>query len=595
MAGRALPRHQQSRSSQPRPMLLSLLVLGFQGVGTFVLPLVVGTGAALLFDSAEVVETADGMLAFTLLVLLPVALAQVLGTVAKSAREVRYWREQQALDLRRLLDVLATHISVVTPRGWAILVSGLFFVLLAFSFKWASLGTMAVLSLFLFYLVTGWTLFVSAFVVRTFHVGLEQKRAGVSRQCRPAVVRQGEPVEEVFTFRRTPVPWGYVLLVSDPNPVRLRTESRYAVGSWASSREVEAQGRLRHTPRGHFRLGPARIWYQDVLGITRVSVASVASTELKVLPRVEPVRIIEPPQTRTQTPDILTRPHRFATEDHFRFREYAPGDDTRRIHWRLSMKSGRLQVRLPEAREISTQDVLLVLDNYLPPGKLLDAAHGADDILDTLVAAWLGIARELVNRGDRVTLMAAASTSPDGPVAPEVIQCQSGQVPRWQDLGARIRWQGAYDLPELVGEKGGGLHAVVVTARFTAPPPVTLADQSLTWLFLDPADALGPREPHWILSLTGDGELLGVLNWLVRLPHPVGSDENAPLARLRHGWRISARWAARRALRESAQARAARILEQMCARGDAVYRVERGVGHIRVVGLQGQLSNRKAS
>src|SRR5262249_3607712 len=153
---------------------------------------------------------------------------------------------------------------------------------------------------------------------------------------------------------------------------------RYVVGT-GGGKPVEARGRLRATPRGHYFLGPARLWYQDLLGITQISVASAAAAELKVLPHFRPVEIVDPPRTPRQTPDILTKPSKFPTEDHFRFREYAAGDDTRRIHWRLSLKSGRLQVRQPETKEITTQDVVLVLDAFLPPGELLDAADGADD------------------------------------------------------------------------------------------------------------------------------------------------------------------------------------------------------------------------
>jgi hypothetical protein len=394
----------------------------------------------------------------------------------------------------------------------------------------------------------------------------------------------GESVEEVVRFTRVPVPSGYVLVVEDPNPVRLHTESRYAVGPTARSGEVEARGLLRATPRGLHRLGPARIYYQDLMGITRVSVASVATAELKVLPRLQPVVILDPPRTPMQAPDVVTKPHRFATEDHFRFREYLPGDDTRRIHWRLSMKAGRLHVRLPESKEVSTEEILLVLDTFLPKGKLLDAAHGGDEILDALVLAWLGIAHELVDRGNRVTLLAAAAAHEGDEIVLERIRAQRGGLARWQDLGARVAWQSRYDLPQALAEIGDDAHGVVVTARFTAPPPTPSAGKSTTWLMMDPADALGPPDPHWLGQIAGRTPLHW-LKWALLLPNPAGSEDNHPWRRFRTAWQIRRLWAARRVLRSFARVRAGRTLKELEARGDAIYRIERKPTHTRLVGL----------
>lgn len=556
-----------------------------QGVGIFVLPFLVALPTALLFELSEVVETLPAMLAFSTVVLTPFMVLQVLGVGLKSRRELSWWARQGGLGPTRLFDVLYRHASVVTPRGWVLLLGGIAVTLFALGWQWASLGVIAVFSLLLFYAMVGWTLLVSTFLVRSFESGLGRSDTGITRQMRPAVAVTGDDVEEVVRFRNVPVPIGYVLLVEDPNPPRLRTESRYAVGLNARRSEVEARGLLRATPRGLYRLGPARIAYQDLLGLTRVSVASVATAELEILPRLMPVVIVDPPRSPMQVPDIVTRPHRFATEDHFRFREYLPGDDVRRIHWRLSMRAGRLQVRLPEARETSTEQVLLVLDGFLPPGKLLDASHGGEEILDALVLAWLGIARELVERGNPVTLAAAVQDRESGEIRLETLSARAGTVQRWQDLGARAAWQGRYDLPKMLEELGEDTHGVVVTARFTAPPPSPAQARSITWLMMDPSDALGPPDPHWLRQLAGPGPLAW-LGWLSRLPHPVGSEDNHAYRRVRDAWRIHRRWSARGTLRTIARQRAGRTLAELAGRGDAVYRIERTPTSIRLVGLQ---------
>jgi uncharacterized protein (DUF58 family) len=549
----------------------------------FVLPFVVGFVGALVFEATEVIETRDAMTLLTLLVLFPISLGQILGATVKSVRDVRFWRQRGGLGLARLLDILHTHLTVVTFRGWMLLFSGLALILVALGAKWAEFGVMAVLGLFLFYVVTGWTVFASTFLTRTFSKGGADR---VRRRVVPTVVQTGDEVEEVFDFQNVPIPWGYVLVVDDPMPHRLRTESRYVVSSGVlGSGHVESRGWIRATPRGHYFLGPARLQYQDLLGITSISLSTAATAELKVLPRFRAVEIVDPPKTPQVTPDIVTKPHRFPTEDYFRFREFASGDDTRRIHWRLSLKAGQLQVRKPETREINTQDVLLVLDDYLPPGRLLDAANGADDILDGLVEAWLGIARALLDRGDRVTLCAAVTGHDRDEIVIMTHPCRKGESAAWQDMGARARWQGQHDLPSLLENLGKKVHAVVVTARFGASLPATAEHQQTTWLFLDPLAALGPPDRSWVVDAIGGAGVLNLISWLFRVPFPVGDEENALVRRAQSVWRLFRRYDDRARLRGSARRASKASLEEMFSRGDTVYRIERMPTHIRLVGV----------
>lgn len=576
-----------SRHAPPASLLWTVPGCLVQGIGIFVLPLVVAVPAALVFELSEVVETLPALLTLTAILLAPITVIQIVGIALKSRREIAFWRKERELGVSRVVDVMHRHASVVTARGWILLFGGLGTTVVALGLKWASLGVIAVMSLLLFYVVVGWTLFVSTFLARTFESGMGHAGTGITRQLVPAVTLAGQSVEEVVSMRQVPVPWGYVLLFEDANPPRLRTETRYAVGATARSGEIEARGFLRATPRGFYHLGPARIAYQDLLGITRVSVASVATSELKVLPRMLPVVVVDPPRSPMVIPDVVTRPHRYPTEDLFRFREYLAGDDVRRIHWRLSMRAGQLHVRLPETKETSTERIVLVVDSFLPPGKLLDAAHGGEEILDAVILAWLGIGRELVDRGNRVTLLAAATDAQGREVALESVDARAGAVSRWQDLGARIRWQPTFDLPAMLASIGDDTHGVVVTARFTAPPPGPLGSATLTWLMLDPADALGKPDPYWLGEISGRTPL-GLLRWIVQQPHPVGSDDNHFTRRIAAAYQIRRRWHARRTLRILARARAGRTLAELKGRGDAIYRIERTPTAVRLVGIHGR-------
>jgi uncharacterized protein (DUF58 family) len=373
-----------------------------------------------------------------------------------------------------------------------------------------------------------------------------------------------------------------VLVVEDDNTERLGTESRYAIGPGARKSTVTVAGRLRATPRGLHRLGPARISYQDALGLTRVGVASVAVADLLVLPRFVPLEIVEPPRSRLQSPDVVARPHRFATDDPFRFREYVTGDDTRRIVWRMSIRTGRLHVRVPETRETATKAIVLALDSWLAPGTALRSSAAIHDVLDRLVETWISLARELRERGNSVSLVAVAD-SPDGERRIERLAEQDLRL--WQDLGARASWQGSFDLDALVAHVGPETELVVVSSRID-PPPAALHG-SLTWVYRAPLDALGTRSPGLLRALTGDGPGSGlrILDAIFRLPAPSASDDSTLWRQLRGVLRLRRSLAARRRLRLLAARRGESAWRAIAARGEPVYILEPGPIRHRLVGV----------
>ncbi|AKF04097.1 DUF58 domain-containing protein [Sandaracinus amylolyticus] len=570
--------------------LISMATVAFHLAGTFALPIVVGLVAALFLEVSQVAETAPTLLLFTVVFLFPVFLMQLVGIVRKTRIEVAQLRAERrergepiALGFERWMEVLARHAAVITPRGYSLLFAGLVFLVAALGFQWGDLGLVATMGLLLFYGVVGVTSFLSAFLVRGFAREAERRRANVRREMSPAVVLSGEPGEERFHLIGVPVPPGYHLLVEDVLPDELGTETRHVIGAGVRTQEAIVSGKLRRSPRGLYRLGPATIGYQDVLGLTRVSVAAVASCELKVLPRFRPLEIVEPPRSKHQSPDVVVRPHRFPQEDFFRFREYARGDDTRRIHWKLSVRAGRLTLRMPESREQSVRTVVLVLDAFLPGRGTGDDAVGLADVLDALVETWVSLAAELVDRGDAVTLVAAVDDGRGG----LRIESVSGRAPRtrWQDLGARARWQDRFDLPALLESVGPATDGVAVSARFDAPPPLPFQGQRFTWIYRKPEEALGPPEPgFWTVYLGGAG--LGTrLLAMIRLPFPVGSDENTLGARWRRYRYERARYDARQRLRARVRRGAQSVVAALIARGDAVYTLEPGPVAHRLVGV----------
>ncbi|MGF1465423.1 MAG: DUF58 domain-containing protein [Sandaracinaceae bacterium] len=575
------------------PLVVSLLRVAFQSIGMLLLPALVALVASLFLEVREVADTAPTLLLFTAVYLFPIFLMQLVAVIRKTAVELRQLRDDRrtqglppSVPTAEAAAVLARHLMVLTWRGWSMLWAGLLFLVAALAFRWGDLGLVATVGLLLFYGVLGVTTLLSAYLIRGIPAGGTARRgAEIRREMSPAVVVAGEAGEERFHLRHVPVPPGYYLLVEDPLVDELGTESRHVVGSGIRSQEATVSGKLRKSPRGLYRLGPATVSYQDVLGLTRISVAAVATCEFKVLPRFRRLEVLDPPRSTHRTPDVVTRPHRFPNEDFFRFREYARGDDTRRIHWKLSVRAGRLTLRVPEAREHSVRNVVLVLDAFLARGRHKDASVGLSDVLDRLVETWISLASELVAMGDAVTMVAAVDDGKGG----LAIETVSGRAPktRWQDLGARARWQDRHDLPELLEEVGPATHGVAVSARFDAPPPLPDEEQSFTWVYHPPQVALGPRGPgFWEVMFGGKGAGRALLG-LLRLPFPVGSDENTLLARRRRFAREWRRHAARDRLRGAVARGAQGIQAALVARGDTVYRLEPGPFAHRLVGVAG--------
>lgn len=108
--------------------------------------------------------------------------------------------------------------------------------------------------------------------------------------------------------------------------------------------EVRAVGYvLTPVRRGVFDVGPLSVARQDPLGLVRAERVLADTEVLWVLPRTYPIA----PLASGRMPD-LEGPNVDRAEGSITFhslREYVPGDDLRRIHWRSSARTGTLLVR----------------------------------------------------------------------------------------------------------------------------------------------------------------------------------------------------------------------------------------------------------
>src|SRR6185437_10626849 len=97
---------------------------------------------------------------------------------------------------------------------------------------------------------------------------------------------------------------------------------------------------------------------------------------------------------------------RLPTEGNLDLREYRDGDDVRRIHWIRSLAANQLVVRMPDEIPPDRPKVRLILDTFFPESFALHTDTPAE-VLDAMVAVWLGVARAFAEKGTQVRLVAA--------------------------------------------------------------------------------------------------------------------------------------------------------------------------------------------
>lgn len=457
--------------------LYRLLRAGFHTVLLFVLPWLTGALTGIAFEIREVTETGGAFASVFAVVVVPLLVLQLVAIGMKVGRELRMQREQGRRGFAVFAEALDRHVRVLTGRGIGLAITSMIMISIALAAKWGQFGILSVAGLGIMYIAATAATLTSAFSVRAFDDRVRRGRGAIDREMSPTVIDAGDPVEERFFLARVPVPPGFRMHIEEALPPRLGGDTRFALDRSVSRAEVTVSAPLPRTPRGVYRLGPADIWYEDILGLTRVYVAARAAASLRALPRLRPVLFDRKPQSRSKSDGPESVLARIATEEHYRTRPYVPGDDLRRVHWKQSINTGNLMVRVPEAIPFSPSRVRLVLDTYLPPGwrtaaratGKAEAPPALDDVMDLLVEGWVGLAHTLLKRGEKVTLVVAI----DGET--KEIECKRGEERVWRAMGADAKWQRHVDHDALMTGSGKALGAsktscIVVSAGLEGLP-----------------------------------------------------------------------------------------------------------------------------
>lgn len=409
-------------------------------------------------------------------------------------------------------------IDLQTTSGVSMMWLGVGALLLAGKTGWASMSVIGILGLGTTYLVTAWTAIAGG--------GSDRWRgARVDRQIAPAIATEGDPLREEVKLNHVAVPSGMRLFISG-KAMKHGALSRYVVGSESSGAEVALASELGSAQRGEHQAEPLELWLGDVLGLTRTPSVYRAPASFSVLPRPGAVEGALKLLGTGGDAAVAHPTQQLPTEGTFRIREYAAGDDTRRIHWVRSAQQDQLVVRLPDEVPPADPVVRIVLDNELPLAEAL-TTRAPDELLDAMVRVWLGIGKALAAQGTRVVLVTAV------PHNGAVRKLERTLYPRSQQeamkVGMRVTWQGDVALDKLLDTRG--TRQIVVTGR----PRRTAVDRlgnEVSWVVV-PEGVWTSAEPQLPdLSATTH-------------PFPSGSPENRGDERVRERKRIEKMWADR--------------------------------------------------
>ncbi len=219
--------------------------------------------------------------------------------------------------------------------------------------------------------------------------------------------------------------------------------------------EATARCRIEARRRGVFLIGPAQIYSTDPLGLQTFAQRMPLVSELTVYPAVLPIQQSWLRGAAAQGwrggASALARG---AGDDFYGVREYGPGDELRRVHWRTTARTGTLAVT--EYAQGVTLDMTLALD--LSHAAYLGTGEGEGGALECAVTLAATLAADLLRHGHTVRLLTAGARADERmpAVGPQ-------EMPRLLETLARVQADSTLTLADVLdADRAGGAAATLV-------------------------------------------------------------------------------------------------------------------------------------
>jgi uncharacterized protein (DUF58 family) len=225
---------------------------------------------------------------------------------------------------------------VPTARGWltagtgtGLLLAGRFF----------GAGAVEQVGIGLLALVIG-----AVVVVRTRGLRLDVTRAVTPERC-----AAGHPVTVTLRLVNSGRRAAPLLLLDDDLPFEFAGHARFAVNGIEPEGDRTVSYLIKPPRRGRYGIGPLSISFADPFGLAGSEARGAEPATFLVHPRVERLSIPRSlGERRSVASSALRQPTGARGEDFYTMREYAEGDDLRRIHWPSTAKRGKPMIRQEE-------------------------------------------------------------------------------------------------------------------------------------------------------------------------------------------------------------------------------------------------------
>ncbi|SED87542.1 DUF58 domain-containing protein [Ruania alba] len=308
-----------------------------------------------------------------------------------------------------------------TARGAGLLLSGLALAFLATAMRSPVIATLAALALMTPLVSVSWL------IVRRAH----GQQVSLRRQVTPVRPTAGDTVR--------------VAPQITSGTLDAWTSLRERIPGALHRGSTDASGyTLRPPMRGTYELGPATLVHTDPLILARGRSTARGTDELLVWPVVADVSALVRLWADHQSVHTENgRPER--APDDLTLREYQPGDDMHRVHWRASARHGELLTRQDEPAQDRTASIVLDLGPAEDPR--------SDSPTEWLVSTTASLSVALIEAGYRLHLTLAwtvPGTHTDGanPGDPERSGTVSlGDTGELLDLFARARFGAPHPEP----------------------------------------------------------------------------------------------------------------------------------------------------
>lgn len=190
-------------------------------------------------------------------------------------------------------------------------------------------------------------------------LALSTRTPALRRDLSPGELTVGEATTSRVTVDSGGQALGAAVRYRDTYPAALRGPSDASRPAGFGRHRIEH--RLTANWRGRHAIGPLRRSVTDALGLARVHRVLPGTVEVLALPAVSPLEPQRGAAGIGSAAEAVVRKTSLIGTDDVLVREYLPGDDVRRIHWRSTARTGELMVRREE--QAWDPSAVLLIDN----------------------------------------------------------------------------------------------------------------------------------------------------------------------------------------------------------------------------------------